>query len=109
VSFEQVAAWAPEIVLTQDAGFFASAPRDHRWRSLPALCTGRLHLVPRLPFGWLDEPPGVNRLAGLPWLASRLHGTAPGSDEAGRVRAFHLAFYGFAPERAAIERLLAGA
>lgn len=108
VSFEQVAAWAPEIVLTQDAGFFASAPRHDLWRRLPALRAGRLHLVPRFPFGWLDEPPGVNRLAGLPWLASRLHGTATGSDEAGRVRAFHLAFYGFAPERAAIERLLAG-
>jgi iron complex transport system substrate-binding protein len=64
--------------------------------------------VPRRPFGWLDEPPGVNRLAGLPWLASRLRGTASGSDEAGRVRAFHAVFYGFAPERAAIERLLAG-
>ncbi len=108
VSFEQVAAWAPEIVLTQDAGFFASARRDDLWKRLPALRTGRLHLVPRFPFGWLDEPPGVNRLAGLQWLASRLHGTATGTDEAGRVRAFHLAFYGFAPERAAIERLLAG-
>jgi iron complex transport system substrate-binding protein len=108
VSFEQVAAWAPEIVLTQDAGFFANARRDDLWKRLPALRAGRFHLVPRLPFGWLDEPPGINRLVGLPWLASRLHAAATGSDEAGRVRAFHLAFYGFAPERAAIERLLAG-
>lgn len=109
VSFEQVAAWAPEIVLTQDAGFFANARQDDRWRRLPALRAGRFHLVPRLPFGWLDEPPGVNRLVGLPWLAFRLHPAAAGSDEAGRVRAFHLAFYGFAPERTAFERLLAGA
>jgi iron complex transport system substrate-binding protein len=109
VAFEQVAAWAPDVVLTQDAGFFASAPRHDLWRRLPALRAGRLHLVPRLPFGWLDEPPGVNRLVGLPWLAARLHGAAAGSDEAGRVRAFHLAFYGFAPERAGFERLLAGA
>jgi iron complex transport system substrate-binding protein len=65
--------------------------------------------VPKLPFGWLDEPPGVNRLVGLPWLASRLHGIAAGSAEAERVRAFHLAFYGFAPERTAFERLLSGA
>ena len=109
VSFEQIAAWAPEVVLTQDAGFFASARDDGRWRRLPALRAGRLYLVPRLPFGWLDEPPGVNRLVGLPWLASRLHPAAAGSDEVGRVRAFHLAFYGFAPERAVFERLLAGA
>jgi len=109
VSFEQVAAWAPEVVLTQDAGFLASARQDARWRSLPALHAGRLHLVPGLPFGWLDEPPGVNRLVGLPWLASRLHGTPLGMGEAERVRAFHAAFYGYAPERTALERLLAGA
>lgn len=109
VSFEQVAAWAPEIVLTQDAGFFASVPRDDLWMRLPALRAGRFHLVPRVPFGWLDEPPGVNRLVGLPWLASRLRGAAAGGDEVGSVRAFHVAFYGFAPERAAFERLLAGA
>lgn len=109
VSFEQVAAWAPDVVLTQDAAFFASARKDDLWRRLPALRAGRFHLVPRLPFGWLDEPPGVNRLVGLPWLASRLHGTPTGSGEAGRVRAFHLAFYGFAPEPPAFDRLLAGA
>jgi iron complex transport system substrate-binding protein len=109
VSFEQIVAWAPEVVLTQDAGFFASAPKDERWRRLPALRAGRLYLVPRLPFGWLDEPPGVNRLVGLPWLVSRIHGAAGGGDEVERVRAFHLAFYGFAPQRAEFERLLAGA
>ena len=109
VSFEQVAAWEPEVVLTQDAGFFASARSDDRWQRLPALRAGRLHLVPSLPFGWLDGPPGVNRLVGLSWLASRLHGTPLGKEEVERVRAFHAAFYGYAPERAALERSLAGA
>lgn len=109
VSFEQVLAWDPEVVLTQDEGFFASAREDDRWKRLRPVREGRLHLVPSLPFGWLDGPPGVNRLVGLPWLVSRLHGAARGSDEIERVRAFHLAFYGFAPERAAFERLLTGA
>lgn len=109
VSFEQVTAWQPEVVLTQDAGFFASARSDDRWSRLPALRAGRLHLVPSLPFGWLDGPPGVNRLVGLPWLASRLHGSALGKEEVERVRAFHARFYGFSPERATLERMLAGA
>ncbi len=109
VSFEQVAAWAPEVVLTQDTGFFASARSDDRWRRLPALRAGRLHLVPSLPFGWLDGPPGVNRLVGLPWLASRLHGAPLGKEEVERVRAFHVQFYGFASEKAALEKVLAGA
>lgn len=109
VSFEQVAAWQPEVVLTQDTGFFASARSDGRWTRLPALRAGRLHLVPNLPFGWLDGPPGVNRLVGLPWLASRLHGSPLGKEEVERVRAFHAQFYGFAPEKAMLERILAGA
>ena len=109
VSFEQVAAWQAEVVLTQDAGFHASARSDDRWRRLPALRAGRLHLVPSLPFGWLDGPPGVNRLVGLPWLVSRLHGAPLGKDEVERVRAFHIQFYGFAPEKASLEKVLAGA
>ena len=43
-----------------------------------AVREGRLHCAPSLPFGWLDGPPGVNRLPGLPWLLSRLHpGASP--------------------------------
>lgn len=109
VSFEQVLSWDPEVVLTQDAGFFAGAREDDRWQRLRPVREGRFHLVPSLPFGWLDGPPGVNRLVGLPWLGSRLHGAPRGSGEIDRVRTFHLAFYDFAPERAAFERLLAGA
>lgn len=108
VSFEQVAAWAPEVVITQDAGFFARALQDSLWQRLPALRAGRFHLAPSLPFGWLDGPPGVNRLVGLPWLVSRLRGANEREDGPGRVRAFHQKFYGFAPERPAFERLLAG-
>lgn len=73
VSLEQLLAWDPDVILTQDAAFAARAPQDPRWRSLRAVREGRLHCAPVLPFGWLDGPPGVNRLPGLPWLLSRLH------------------------------------
>ena len=29
----------------------------------------RVHLSPKIPFGWVDFPPSVNRLVGLWWLA----------------------------------------
>ena len=109
VSLEQVVAWAPEVMLTQDAGFHARALADSTWKRLPALRARRFHLVPRLPFGWLDEPPGVNRLIGLPWLVAMLSGGTGVDDQAGRVKAFHELFYGYAPERSAIERLMENA
>ena len=34
---------------------------------------GRVHLSPKLPFGWVDFPPSVNRLIGLWWLAKILY------------------------------------
>ena len=106
VSLEQLFAWAPDVVLTQDASFHARALEDATWRRLPALRTGRFHLAPSLPFGWLDGPPGVNRLVGLPWLVARLHGATAGDDVVADAQAFHRLYYGFAPERAAFERLL---
>ncbi len=73
VSMEQLLAWDPDVVLTQDAAFAAGAPQDPRWRSLRAVREGRLYCAPTLPFGWLDGPPGINRLPGLAWLLARLH------------------------------------
>lgn len=93
VSLEQLLAWDPDVILTQDAAFAARAPQDPRWRSLRAVREGRLHCAPVLPFGWLDGPPGVNRLPGLPWLVSRLHpGASPALAPAAlrtRISALH--------------------
>lgn len=93
VSLEQLLAWDPDMILTQDAAFAASAAQDARWRSLRAVREGRLHCAPSLPFGWLDGPPGVNRLPGLPWLLSRLHpGASPALAPAAlrtRINALH--------------------
>jgi iron complex transport system substrate-binding protein len=73
VSMEQILDWNPEVVLTQD-GAFAQRMRDDRlWRSVSAVRSGRIHVAPVLPFGWLDGPPGVNRVVGLPWLLAHLY------------------------------------
>ncbi|HNQ05505.1 MAG TPA: ABC transporter substrate-binding protein [Thiobacillaceae bacterium] len=108
VSPEQVLAWAPDVIVTQYPEFHARAREDAFWKRLPAVRNGRLHLVPSQPFGWLDGPPGVNRLIGVRWLASRLHGHDDGIDWVGQARDFHRLFYGHAPEQDQLARLLAG-
>lgn len=99
VSMEQVLGWAPDWVLTQDLNFFRRAQQDAVWRTLPAVREGRLLLAPSLPFGWIDGPPGVNRLLGVAWLAAMLRGQAAAHDEAleSAVR-FHTLFYAVTPE-----------
>jgi iron complex transport system substrate-binding protein len=41
------------------------------WRSLRVVHEGRAFIASSLPFGWLDEPPSINRLPGFAWLGGR--------------------------------------
>jgi iron complex transport system substrate-binding protein len=105
VSREQVLAWSPDAIVTQYPEFHALARRDDFWRRLPAVRAGRLFLAPSLPFGWLDGPPGVNRLLGVRWLASRLYAGSARTDWVDFARDFHALFYGHAPTREELMRL----
>ena len=49
------------------------AQRSGLGRRSRRCATGRVHLSPKLPFGWVDFPPSVNRLIGLWWLAKILY------------------------------------
>ncbi len=69
VSLEQVLKWDPEIIVTIDRDFAANVRSDPLWKDITAVRAGRVHLSPKMPFGWVDFPPSVNRLIGLPWLA----------------------------------------
>ena len=93
VSLEQVLGWAPEVILTQDAGFAERVMSDPLWRAVPAVRAGRVLCAPAVPFGWLDVPPSVNRLIGVRWLLAHLHGI--GRAELERAGAeFYRLFYG---------------
>src|SRR5262249_37989088 len=68
VSLEQVLAWNPDVILAMDPVFAKDLPSDSRWRGVKAVRDGRVYVVPQDPFPWVDFPPSVNRLIGLPWL-----------------------------------------
>jgi iron complex transport system substrate-binding protein len=70
VTREEIAGWNPDIVIAADRGFYNALLHDPGWRGLAAVRTRHVYLEPSNPFGWIDEPPGVNRLIGLYWLAS---------------------------------------
>lgn len=94
VSIEQVLAWNPDLIVTQQPGLAHQLRQAPTWRSLNAVRNGRVLQVPHLPFGWIDGPPGVNRLLGLSWLlATLVDGAAAGTFEA-EARRFHQLFFG---------------
>jgi iron complex transport system substrate-binding protein len=108
VSIEQVLAWNPEVIVTIDRDFAASVRSDPVWASVAAVRSGRVHLSPKLPFGWVDFPPSVNRLIGLWWLAKILYPEQFPEDLRALTRDFYTRFYHVTPSDAQIEQVLAG-
>jgi len=108
VSIEQVLLWNPEVIITIDRDFAASARSDPVWAGVAAVRTGRVHLSPKLPFGWVDFPPSVNRLIGLWWLAKIIYPEQFPEDLRALTRDFYTRFYHRTPSDAQIEAVLEG-
>ncbi len=66
-SVEAIRALDPDIIILSDPAakaVFATAPLAR----LRAVHDGHLYIAPSTPFGWVEEPPSINRLAGIAWL-----------------------------------------
>jgi iron complex transport system substrate-binding protein len=108
VSIEQVLLWNPDVIITIDQDFAASVRSDPAWASVKAVREGRVHLSPKMPFGWVDFPPSVNRLIGLWWLAKILYPEKFPEDMHALSRAFYTMFYHHTPSDTQIDHVLAG-
>jgi iron complex transport system substrate-binding protein len=108
VSIEQVLVWNPEVIVTIDRDFAAKVYDDPAWSTIAAVKARRVHLSPRLPFGWVDFPPSVNRLIGLWWLAKILYPDVFPEDLRTQTREFYDKFYHVQVTEQQIDRVLAG-
>ncbi len=78
-SLEKIQGWNPDAILALDPEAYVHIATDTHWAGLAAVKYDRVHLPPKAPFGWIDEPPGVNRLLGIQWLVATLYpGTGTG-------------------------------
>ena len=105
---EQVLLWDPDVIVTIDQDFAASVRSDPLWATIKAVRDGRVHLSPKMPFGWVDFPPSVNRLVGLWWLGKILYPDLFPEDLRPITRDFYRRFYHVTPTDAQIESVLAG-
>lgn len=96
------------MIVAIDTDFAAGVYNDPTWAPITAVQARRVHLAPKLPFGWVDFPPSVNRLIGLWWLAKVLYPERFPEDLRALAREFYQAFYHVSPNDVQIERVLAG-
>jgi iron complex transport system substrate-binding protein len=108
VSIEQVLLWDPEVIVTIDLEFARTVYDDPAWAPVKAVRDKRVHLSPKLPFGWVDFPPAVNRLIGLWWLGKILHPARFPEDIRPLTRDFYRRYYRVVLTDAQVERVLAG-
>jgi iron complex transport system substrate-binding protein len=108
VSIEQILLWNPDVIVTIDQEFAASVRSDPSWASVKAVRDNRVHLSPKMPFGWVDFPPSVNRLIGLWWLAKILYPERFPEDLRALTQDFYTRFYHVTPSAAQIDHVLAG-
>ena len=108
MSLEQVLAWDPEVIVTIDRDFADSVRGDPNWASVAAVRLGRVHLSPKLPFGWVDFPPAANRLIGLRWLGKVLYPDLFPEDLEPIAREFYARFYHVTVTDEQLAHVLAG-
>ncbi|WP_421362324.1 iron ABC transporter substrate-binding protein [Agrobacterium rosae] len=93
VSAEQVLSWKPDIIIAASPKFAASLAGDPIWSQLEAVKDGRIHIAPSVPFGWIDSPPGVNRLIGIKWLERVLYPDKFKIELTSEIKSFFKLFY----------------
>lgn len=109
VSFEQIAAWNPEVIILIEYDGAAPEVLDRlreqpRWQALEAVRNGRFHAMPMDYYSW--DQPDVRWLLGLQWTAKTLQPAVfPDLDLDARTREFFRTLYGL--DSAAYDELIA--
>lgn len=106
VSLQQLLAWNPDIIIAERRSFFNSVRHSPTWRQLAAVRKSKVYLEPDDPFGWIDEPDGVNRLIGLYWLSNLFYPDAEQEDLRGMTCNFYDKFYKIKLTNAQLEAMV---
>src|SRR5215469_774242 len=106
VTRDQIFAWNPAIIIAEQSSFYNSLLHGAAWRGLAAVGNKRVYLAPADPFGWIDDPPGVNRIIGLYWLVALFYPSQYQQELGANVHDFYETFYKVKLTEKQIEALL---
>lgn len=98
VSLEQIYRWNPDMILVWSGNFdsmdsYREIRTSTAWQNLRAVKQNAVYQVPWQPFGWIDRPPGLNRIIGVAWLANLLYPDLFQYDMTAVTKEFFLKFY----------------
>jgi iron complex transport system substrate-binding protein len=105
VTLADVLAWQPDAVFAPNGDFIKTFAAPD-WAELPAVKQRRVFAAPRPPFGWIDEPPSLNRLLGLLWVGRLLYPQLYPEDLRQETKDFYRRFYQVEPSETQLDRLL---
>jgi iron complex transport system substrate-binding protein len=74
-TIDAIRALDPDVLVFADLHMQDVLAHSAAWQGLRAVREGHAFIAPSLPFGWIEEPPSINRLLGLAWLAGSDPGT----------------------------------
>ncbi len=103
---EQLLAWDPQIIIAAEPRAYGAFERNPAWRRLSAVRNRHVYLEPGNPFGWIEDPSGVNRLIGLYWLSSLFYPDATQEDLRTTVCDFYDKFYRIKLTNARLEAMV---
>jgi iron complex transport system substrate-binding protein len=109
VSPAQLLAWNPEIIIADGPRAYSAMRRNRLWRGLLAVRNGRVYLEPTYPFGWIEDPSGVNRLIGLYWLTALFYPNSLQEDMRATTCDFYDKFYRIRLTNGQLEKMLRAA
>jgi iron complex transport system substrate-binding protein len=93
VSLEQVVNWNPDVILVEEPDVYQMVTTDKAWSELDAVKTGRVYIIPDIPYSCMGNPPSVNRVMGILWLGDILYPGQYGTDIKEEFREFYKLFY----------------
>jgi iron complex transport system substrate-binding protein len=99
-SLDDIRTLDPDVIVFSDPAMRATLAQSEAWQSLRAVRERHAFVAPNMPFGWLDEPPSINRLLGFAWLE--------GSDPRTLAALFNAVVYGRVLTASQLDTLLAG-
>jgi len=99
-SIDAIRALDPDMLIFSDPAMRETILHDDAWRTVRAVREGHALVAPSQPFGWLEEPPSINRLLGFAWLNGR--------DPVTLAALFNATVYGRALTPTQLDTVLAG-